>query len=100
MNSLDETVKLLRKHYPYLASNFSVKRIGLFGSFVTGNPTKESDVDIFVELDEPLGLKFILLAEYLENILNRKVDVVTKDGLKKIRVKNVARSIKRDIIYV
>jgi predicted nucleotidyltransferase len=38
--------------------------------------------------------------EYLENLFGRKVDVVTKDGIKNIRVKEVAQNIERNLVYV
>ncbi len=40
------------------------------------------------------------LVDFLENLLKRKVDVITEEGLKNIRLKNVSESIKGDIIYV
>jgi len=96
----DEIIRKLKNRYPYLYSQFGVKRIGLFGSMASENETEESDIDLIVEFEKPIGLEFISLIGYLESILKRKVDVITKDGLKNIRVKKVSRSIERSIIYV
>jgi len=96
----DEIIQKLKNQYPCLYSQFGVKRIGLFGSMASENETEKSDIDLIVEFEKPLGLEFITLIEHLEGILKRKVDVITKDGLKNIRVKKVSSSIERSIIYV
>jgi len=96
----DSIKKIIRKEYPYLKNHFSIKRIGLFGSFATNTAHKNSDVDLLVEFTAPIGFKFMALAEYLENKLGRKVDLLTPDGLKTIRIKQVAEKIKKGLIYV
>ena len=53
----------------------------------------DSDIDIVVEFERPIGLKFMELVEYMENLFGKKVDVLTKDGIKNIRVKNVSTEI-------
>jgi predicted nucleotidyltransferase len=67
---------------------------------VKGTMTEDSDLDIVVEFKKPIGFKFNRLVEYLENLFGRKVDVLTKDGIKNIRVKEVARNIERTLVYV
>ena len=42
----------------------------------------DSDIDLVVELERPIGWKFLTLEIYLESIFNRKVDLVTKKALK------------------
>ena len=100
MSYLDEVIKKLKVQYPYLSSEFGVKRIGVFGSIAKQEERKESDIDMVIEFDRPIGLKFIALAEYMENLFGRKVDILTKDGIRNIRVKSVSTDIKKDIIYV
>ena len=62
---------------------FGVKRIGLFGSFVRGQQRQDSDVDLLVEF-EP-GQKtfdhFMQLSFYLDDVLGRRVEVVTVESL-------------------
>ena len=62
---------------------FGVLGIGLFGSFVTGRQTPMSDVDILVEFspDKHSFDNFMDLAFFLEDLLGRKVEVVTMDAL-------------------
>lgn len=96
----DEVIRLIKEHYNVLSAEYGVSRIGIFGSAVKGTMTEDSDLDIVVEFKQPIGFKFIRLVEYLENLFGRKVDVVTKDGIKNIRVKEVARNIERNLVYV
>jgi predicted nucleotidyltransferase len=61
---------------------------------------KKSDIDLFIEFQRPIGLDFVDLTEHIEDVLGRKVDAITPEGIKGIRVKEIANSIKRGIIYV
>ena len=100
MTTQEQIIQLLKEKQPYLAEQYNVRRIGLFGSYATGTPHEQSDIDLIVEFDGPVGFRFIELSEYLEILLERKVDLLTADGLRGIRVPRVARSIKENIIYV
>jgi uncharacterized protein len=62
---------------------FGVKQLGLFGSFVRNEQRTESDIDFLVDF-EPEQYKyrnFISLAYYLEDLLGRRVEVITRSGL-------------------
>ena len=72
----------MKRFKPILKEKFKVKEIGIFGSYVRGEESEKSDVDILVEFSEPIGWEFIDLVEFLENILGRKVDLVTVRALK------------------
>ena len=72
----------LKELKPTLKKEFSVSEIGLFGSFANGTFSDESDIDLLVELEKPIGWKFFSLELYLEKVFNRKVDLVTKSALK------------------
>ena len=85
---------------PYLASEYGVKSIGLFGSYAKGTPTEASDVDVVVEFARPIGLRFIKFTEYLEELLGKRVDVLTNAGIQGIRVAHVAEDIQKNIVYV
>ena len=100
MSELDEVIEKIKSNYPYLASEFGIKRIGIFGSVAKQLDSDKSDIDLIVELERPIGLKFVDLAEYMERLFGRKVDILTKDGVRNIRVKRVLEKIKKDIIYV
>ena len=78
----NEILSKLKELKPELYINYSVKEIGVFGSFVDNTFNEESDIDILVELEKPIGWKFFSLEIYLEKIFNRKIDLVTKNALK------------------
>jgi predicted nucleotidyltransferase len=82
METKNEVVTKLKEIKPLLFKEYSVKSIGLFGSYADETNTKESDIDLLVEFEKPIGWKFFTLELYLERILGRKVDLVTKNGLK------------------
>lgn len=98
--SKEDIVTILKKELPYLRNFFGVKRIGLFGSFAKGIQREDSDVDIVVEFEKPIGLKFVEMADHIEKILGKKVDILTPAGIKSIRIKKVAEDIKESIVYV
>jgi predicted nucleotidyltransferase len=100
MATKTKTLELLQSNYPYLAGEFGVAKIGIFGSVAKETSAENSDVDIVVEFQKPIGFKFIDLADYLENLLQAKVDLLTRDGIDNIRIKSIADDIKRNIIYV
>ncbi|MDI6766858.1 MAG: nucleotidyltransferase family protein [Bacteroidota bacterium] len=75
--------KILEQQKPDLERRFHVKEIGVFGSYVRNEQKKRSDIDILVDFSQPIGLDFIELCYYLENILGLKVDLVTPRAIKK-----------------
>ena len=100
MLTREKIIQALQKELPYFANEYGVKKIGLFGSFAKGIQTENSDVDVFVEFDRPIGLKFIEFGDYLEKLFGTKTDILTPAGIRSIRLKHVARDIEENIIYV
>ena len=83
MKTLKEIKSTLETIKPTLKAQFKVKTIGVFGSFVRGEQKQQSDVDVLVEFEEPVGLfEFIDLEMYLSDLLGVKVDLVSKKALK------------------
>jgi uncharacterized protein len=82
MLTRDKILSTLRELKPVLYREFAVKEIGLFGSFSNETYTPESDIDLIVELERPIGWKFFSLEIYLEKEFGRKIDLVTKNALK------------------
>jgi len=97
---INAVVESLRGAMPELAARYGVKRLALFGSFVRGEQEPASDVDAVVELEHPLGLEFVDLAERLEQLVGRKVDLLTPAGVESIRVPAVRKRIKEGLVYV
>lgn len=100
MLTRDKIVQLLQKEQSYLAAEFGVSKIGLFGSYAKGQPDEASDIDIVVEFERPVGFRFLELVDYLEAVLGHKVDVLTPAGIQNIRIDRVAQSITESIVYV
>ena len=82
MISKTEIINKLLELKPTLQADYSVKEIGLFGSFSDNTFNEDSDIDILVELYQPIGWKFFSLEIYLEKTFGRKIDLVTKSALK------------------
>ncbi|MBF2058485.1 MAG: nucleotidyltransferase family protein [Cyanobacterium sp. T60_A2020_053] len=74
----------LRKHQKTL-QDYGVRRCGLFGSFVRGEATQKSDIDLLVEFDPSLKtfMNFMNLCFFLEELFERKVDVLTPESLQR-----------------
>ena len=75
MRSAEKILTILDHTKPELERRFGVRRIGLYGSYAYGVQTENSDIDLIVELKEP---KFDALAGlyiYMEQVLEREVDI-------------------------
>jgi len=77
-----QIIELLKQNDQKIKS-FGVSKIGLFGSFVKNIQNKNSDIDLIVEFEEgeKSYSKFINLAFFLEELLGRKVDLLTDKSL-------------------
>jgi len=78
----NDVINKLQQIKPQLQQEYSVKTVGLFGSFADGTFTDTSDVDILVEFEHPVGWHFFKLEKYLEKTFHRKIDLVTANALK------------------
>jgi len=100
MVTKNNVIKVLRNSLPHLNNEYGVKRIGLFGSIMKGQADDKSDVDVVVEFEKPIGLRFVEFTEYLEQLFGRKTDVLTPAGISGIRDKKIANEIKDTVVYV
>lgn len=98
MKTINEIKEILEKHKSSLRKNYGVTEIGIFGSYVRGEEEARSDIDILIEFEKPLGWEVVDLHEYLEDILQMKVDLVLKDAV--LRKPLLWKSIKEDLINV
>lgn len=94
MKTTSDIEKHLQELKPVLAEKFKVKEIGVFGSYAKGEQSDSSDIDILVDLQEPLGWAFFELKDFLESHLNRSVDLVTRNALKKQLKESILRETK------
>ena len=58
-----------------------IRSVSIFGSHAKGEESAESDVDILVDLTEPVGFPFISLANDLSEKLGKKVDLLTPESI-------------------
>lgn len=100
----DDVVQRLKSELPYLQEKYGVERIALYGSFARSEQAGRSDVDLLVELAKPLGFEFVDLADYLEKVLGRKVDLATFNTFHRSkrdpRRRHIAFNIEKDLVYV
>jgi uncharacterized protein len=99
MQSLSEIKTHLQQITPFLQQHYHVTQIGIFGSYVRGEQTPNSDLDILIEFqpDERFGLvTFCELEVYLSSTLHLQVDLVMKAGLKP----NLGDRILQEVIYL
>ena len=79
----DEILQILKQHKDEIYRRYCVNEIGLFGSFVRGEATPNSDIDILVEFDRSVGLLTVSsLENYLSDLLGVTTDVVRKRNIK------------------
>ena len=89
-------LQILREHFNVLSTKFSVKKIGLFGSFVKNTESERSDIDILVDFARPITIfEFIDLEDLLSNLFGHKVDLVSEKGLKPF----LKTQILKEVIY-
>ena len=82
MTSLSQIQSTLSSHRAEFVDRFMVKNLAVFGSYARNEQRQDSDVDILVEFNTPVGVEFIDLGDYLERILDLPVDLVSRNGIK------------------
>jgi len=87
----------LKRIKPSLEKKYGVKDLALFGSYSRNEAVSgKSDVDVMVDFTQPIGLAFVDLADELELLLQLKVDLVSRGGIKP----KYFTVIEPDLIYV
>lgn len=98
MKSLNEIKQTLANRKNELRDKYHVRSLGIFGSYTRGDQKENSDLDILVEFDQPIGFEVVDLYEFLKTLLGMKVDLVTKGAVK--RNPDLLRSIEEDLVLV
>ena len=93
MPSREEILRLLRERRDEMYMRFSVRSIGLFGSFARDATTDKSDIDLLVELEKPTFDHYMDLKFYLEELFGRSVDLVLSDTVKPSLVPHILREV-------
>jgi uncharacterized protein len=92
-----ELIKLILDHQDQI-KQFGVYKLGVFGSFVRDTANEKSDIDFYIEFypEKKNFDNFIDLAFYLQDLLGRKVELVTQQSLSK----HIGSQILKEIEYV
>ena len=78
--SINDIKKLLNE----VLRETEVERAILFGSYTKGNPTRTSDIDIFIDSNGKIkGLKFYAIIDMIQEKLDKEVDVIEKSEIEK-----------------
>ena len=82
MSPLEQILATLREQHAVLSRHYPIHRLALFGSWARGDAREDSDVDILVDVDPTIGLRFVDLGDQLEEALGRRVDLVSRRAIK------------------
>jgi len=97
MKTLEEIKQTLRETKPLLQERYRVTELGIFGSYARGEQTQTSDVDVLIDYDQaPTLFKLVELRDYLAEVIEMKVDVVTKNGLKP----RIRERVLSEVVYI
>lgn len=96
MKTLQEIKLNLNNNKNQLFSKYPIRTLAIFGSYARNEQSEKSDVDLIVEFKDKIGIEFIDLADEIENILDSKVDLISRNGIKE----KYYQAIKSDLIYV
>lgn len=96
MRSLNEFKNILKNNRERIFNEYSIKSMAIFGSYSRYEEDENSDLDILVDFNDKIGIKFIDLAEELESLLGVKVDLVSRKGIKE----KYLNAINNDLQYV
>ena len=95
MKTFKEITATIRNNRKELQQDYGLLKIGIFGSYARDEQDKNSDIDILVEIERPMGLiKLMGLERRLSGLLNTKVDLVTKKALKPYIGKRVLEEVR------
>ncbi|EOR96357.1 DNA polymerase, beta domain protein region [Arcticibacter svalbardensis MN12-7] len=75
-------INKLKKIKPELLNKYPISELALFGSYARGDNHADSDIDILIDFNGSIGMKFFTLYHELEDAFNVKVDLVPRKGIK------------------
>jgi len=92
-----ELILKLKSEKAGLHEKYKITKLGVFGSYARGEEKPDSDIDLLIEFEDIPGMtEFFGAEEYLEKVLNKKVDLV-REGAIRPELKNKIMS---EVIYI
>ena len=95
MQTKNSIISFLKENKQIIQEKYDVNKIGLFGSFARDEATKDSDIDILVDMKSSFD-NFFELKYFLEDAFQTKVDLGKEKNLRLL----VKEQIKKELIYV
>ncbi|MBP0013511.1 MAG: nucleotidyltransferase family protein [Roseofilum sp. SBFL] len=95
----DTILESLREIFPQIQKQYQINTLGILGSYVRGEATEASDIDLLIEFQPDIRFGLIAycqLENYLSEKLGKQVDLVTKDGLKP----DIGENILKEVVYL
>ena len=93
----EHILSLLKVYYLYNKERYHIESLGLFGSFARNEGRPDSDVDILIGLKQPNLFTYSIIAQQLETIFGRRVDLISS----KAKLKDEFRSsVEKEVVYV
>jgi len=99
MKTLTEIKQIMSQCKPIVQEKYKVRELGIFGSYLRGEQTEESDIDVLVEFEPEFRFGLITFCEleaYLTEVIGVKVDLVMKQGLKP----RIGKRILSEVVYL
>ncbi len=96
MKTLKAIKLILAKNKQHLLEDYPIKSLAIFGSYARKEQKEDSDLDLMVEFNGKIGIRFIDLADEIEQEVGLKVDLVSKNGIKP----KYLQLIQQEMIYV
>lgn len=97
MKTIEEIKEIIEQNREDLRVQYGVKQLGIFGSYVKGKQRPDSDLDMLIEFERPIGfVRFMRLEKILSELSGIRVELVTKNALKP----HIGQRILQEVIYV
>lgn len=97
MKEVEKIIEKLKEVKPELEKNYFVREIGIFGSYVRNEQTKNSDIDILIDYNRGMTLFDVAdLEDFLQKLFGKKVDIAFKSSLRP----RIGKRILSEVIYI
>ena len=96
MTTLNDIKDTLKNNKQRLTEKYGISLLAIFGSYGREQQREDSDIDILVDFQKSIGIEFIDLADELEILLQHKVELVSRNGIKP----QYYQHIEKELMYV